>query len=93
MGTFDYVKFECKCPCCGSLLNDFQTKDGFNMMERIDFYPLRRFYTFCDKCGLWVEFRRKPATSINDFLIIVKRGDVFKPKWVKKLKKQLEVAD
>jgi phage FluMu protein Com len=30
MGMFNYVKFEMKCPNCGTIVNTFQTKDDYN---------------------------------------------------------------
>lgn len=73
MGIFDWVKVEppIKCPKCGRELSGWQTQDGIPYMVTVDFRQVRTFYTSCDACGMDVECTRKPATSIDDFIIEV----------------------
>jgi len=55
MGMFDYVEGEFKCPTCGFLLTDFQTKSGDCIMDRLDFRWCDYFYAACPECDSWVE--------------------------------------
>ena len=75
MGLYDHVDYECKCPTCNKLLTDWQTKDGNSCLNTVDFLGIRRFYALCDTCKTWVEFIRKPATSIADFDMVIKMKD------------------
>jgi hypothetical protein len=61
MGMFDYVKLKIKCPFCGEEIKNFQTKDtGCNLceVEPQDIPFEGEFYSDCNSCGLWVQFRR-----------------------------------
>jgi len=60
MGMFNFVKFSTKCPKCGELIIDFQTKDGDLTLRTIEFYEVDNFYSSCDKCGTNVEYTLKP---------------------------------
>ena len=73
MGMFDMVNFDMKCPECGELLNDFQTKDLNRCLQIVEIDDIYNFYTFCKNCKLWIEFnrekpkrKRKKRASIDD---------------------------
>ena len=55
MGMFDNVDGEFKCPICGFLLTDFQTKSEDCIMDTLDFRLCDFFYTACPECDSWVE--------------------------------------
>ena len=57
MGMFDYVNFEMKCPTCGEVARDFQTKDEDCDLDRIEPDGLMNFYCLC-QCRTWIEFTR-----------------------------------
>lgn len=58
MGMFDYVKYKMKCPHCGKMITEFQSKDGCCLCVELDFWEVEEFYNSC-KCGTWIEFRLK----------------------------------
>ena len=60
MGMFDYVAYEAPCKKCGAPLTNWQSKDGDCVMERISFRDVRHFYTSCNTCGTWNEYRVIP---------------------------------
>jgi hypothetical protein len=64
MGMFDYVDFKLPCPGCGTEVNGFQSKDGECYLNAVKPTDVNHFYDSCDKCGGWIEFRRKPAKDI-----------------------------
>lgn len=55
MGMFDYVDAVIRCPYCGELINDFQSKDGDCLLEKISPYDVRTFYSSCNSCKEWVQ--------------------------------------
>ena len=71
MGMFDYVNYEMKCPTCGRLLNEFQTKNRNCVMARLEIADVLNFYSFCLHCHTRVEFTRKPACGVDDFTMAV----------------------
>ena len=72
MGMYDRVRYEMDCPGCGAKLSDFQSQDRASVMDTLDFWEVRNFYTLC-KCGTWVEFTRRGAVDINDYDMNVSR--------------------
>jgi hypothetical protein len=40
-------------------MEDFQSKDGTCSMSRIEITEVDSFYSSCDKCGTWVDYKRK----------------------------------
>lgn len=62
MGLFNYVNFEMNCPGCGSLLRDFQTKDGHCCLDMVEIEAVTEFYALCGKCNHWTEFARIPPS-------------------------------
>ncbi len=56
MGMFDYVAFECKCPECGEIADDFQTKDGHRELKTLTPDKVDCFYTSCKNkdCNAWI---------------------------------------
>ena len=73
MGMYDSVHYEGSCPFCGVTIpaKSWQTKDLDCMLDVVELTQpgLWGFYTSCDGCGEWVEYRRllAPATGIEDF--------------------------
>jgi len=59
MGMFDYVKFKIKCPNCGKLIDNFQSKDSVCLMNNLEFWEVDNFYSSCTYCNTWVEFTLK----------------------------------
>ena len=60
MGVFNFVKFSTKCPKCGELITDFQTKDGDLTLRTVDFFEVDNFYSSCDKCNTVIEYTLQP---------------------------------
>lgn len=67
MGMFDYVKLPIimTCPTCCNIVEGFQSKDGDCILAEISYTECSNFYTHCDNCKRWIEYKRKPANSIN----------------------------
>lgn len=65
MGMFDKIDFEMVCPCCGRIIKDFQSKDSDCTMSTLEPWEVSNFYSFCNKCNLWVEFTLKPNNDIK----------------------------
>lgn len=77
MGMYDYVNFLYPCPTCGKEIgtgiSKFQTKEGDCCLATLDYLQVGNFYGLCLSCKTWVEFTRKPATSIDDYDMKVER--------------------
>lgn len=74
MGMFDWVNFEYDCPICGSKVTGFQSKDGPCELKTLEYWQVNNFYTHCDTCDYWVEFKlkkelRNPYRPIEDYEI------------------------
>jgi len=65
MGMFDYVDYECVCPVCHSKVEGFQSKDHDCTLATLDPCQVSNFYSSCDKCGCWIDFKGKPATNFT----------------------------
>ena len=55
MGMYDSVEGEFKCPKCGHLQTDFQTKQHDCILDTLDFRICDYFYSSCDNCGVWLD--------------------------------------
>jgi len=60
MGMFDWVECKIKCPICGNTITGFQTKDLDRTLRHVEPTEpkLKKWYSFCDNCGLSVEFEK-----------------------------------
>ena len=74
MGMFDYVNYECICPVCKSKVSGFQTKDGDCVLDTLQPTSVLHFYSSCDKCGCWIDFKAKPATNFVRTVTSRKKG-------------------
>jgi hypothetical protein len=63
MGIFDRVNFRMNCPRCGTLVEDFQTKDGDVCLSTVEPEDVLTFYSSCNKCDQWIELTRLPEAS------------------------------
>lgn len=59
MSMFDWVNHQMNCPKCGQLVKGFQSKDGACNMDRVEYWEVDEFHTFCSNCNTWIEYRRK----------------------------------
>jgi len=59
MGLYDHLRFKIACPTCGEPMEDFQSKDGACCMETLEITDVDNFYSSCDKCRTWVDYKRK----------------------------------
>lgn len=75
MGLYDNVLFEMDCPKCQSKISGFQSKNGPCWLHDIDFRSVDTFYSCCNKCRLWIEYRYKvkPALerTIDDYELVM----------------------
>jgi hypothetical protein len=82
MGMFDHIKFETACPVCGKILKNFQSKDGDCVLDCLEFWQVDKFYDYCDRCDIMVEFVLKEDVrkkfTIHDYEMKVKRWKVKK---------------
>ena len=65
MGMFDYVNYECTCPVCHSKIGGFQSKSGDCLLETLEPSEVTNFYSSCNKCGCWIDFKAKPSTNFT----------------------------
>ena len=63
MGMYDNIDFECACPVCHAKVIGFQSKDGECLNDTLQPNEVSNFYSSCDKCGCWIEFKSKPTTN------------------------------
>lgn len=68
MGMFDNVDFDMPCPLCGTMLEDWQSKDDDCALRTISINKVNRFYECCKKCGLWIEFEAKKVDGTLVFI-------------------------
>lgn len=73
MGMYDTVPLKIECPSCQYILEEFQTKDLDNCLELVDYRDLLNFYTACPNCNAWIEFNRKQAQNLQDFIMTVRK--------------------
>ena len=69
MGMFDWINFEMYCPICGNKVIGFQSKSANCNLEYLDFWQVDNFYSSCEQCGTWIEFRLKKDRkfTIDDY--------------------------
>lgn len=70
MGMFDDIEGVPVIPCmkCGKPIDGgWQSKDADCQMDKIPFWHVRNFYTFCRDCRTWHEFRLKAPYAIRPF--------------------------
>lgn len=70
MGMFDWVDVGQELPCikCKTPIPEsgWQSKDSYCQLDKLTSSHVNCFYTMCDNCGTWNEYRRKrnkPAFS------------------------------
>ena len=54
---FDYINVKINCPKCGKEVTNFQSKDAFCRLDKIDPQNVNEFHALCD-CGYWISFNR-----------------------------------
>ncbi len=57
---YNTVKYEANCWKCQKPLHDFQSKDGDRSLSELMPKQVQRFYTSCDYCHAWSEFKVIP---------------------------------
>ena len=63
---FNYVNFECHCPDCDSLLEDFHTEEGYcDFFTCIEPWSVNEFYCRCDSCCGNLIFKRKNFVLVS----------------------------
>lgn len=53
MGMFDYVEYSWKCPLCGNVQDECQSKsaiDGLRVLRKLKPNYVDNFYDFCKEC-------------------------------------------
>jgi hypothetical protein len=60
MGMFDWIEYKHDCEC-GEPLEGFQSKDGDCVLATLQPSDVEGFYTACDDCGKWHDFKYIPA--------------------------------
>jgi hypothetical protein len=73
MGMFDWVEYDDICPECGAKLEGFQSKTGPCELLSLQPKDVRNFYTSCDTCDAWVEYRVKVTDYVVERLIEKKK--------------------
>jgi len=65
MGMFDNVIYKANCKRCGKPLGDFQTKDGDCVLEDLTPDKISNFYTSCDSCNAWNDFKVNKVCTVE----------------------------
>ena len=55
---YDHVNYSMTCPVCGTLIEEFQTKDKERLLDTYEISEVNNFYALCHVCDLWVEFTK-----------------------------------
>ena len=63
MGMYDNVSGKFKCPECGHIQTEFQTKSYDCLLDTLDFRVCDYFYSSCDNCKAWLEVSLKPEKT------------------------------
>lgn len=71
MGMYDHVKYDGSCPECGAIIRDWQSKDGPCLLNTLDPWQVKQFYSPCPACKAWVT-----ATVDAEVEHVVKRCDI-----------------
>jgi hypothetical protein len=73
MGMFDYIRFKVKCPLCGTLVQDFQSKDGQCLLETLEYWQVDNFYSYCNNCGNSIEYKLEERRKIplKDYSVFI----------------------
>lgn len=75
MGMYDDIKFKTKCPNCGNIVENFQSKSGPCAMFVLDFTDVDNFYASCPTCNTWIEYTLRQSArkgfKIKDYKRVV----------------------
>lgn len=66
MGLFDYINFSTKCPNCSAIVSGFQSKDSGCMLQTLEPWTVRNFYTSCSICKTCLEYTYKHENLPDD---------------------------
>lgn len=72
---FDYVRFACYCPMCGTEVSNFQSKDGPCLLATLEWSQVQNFYAICDNCDTWIEFKQVPPAPMPTHQMFVDEND------------------
>lgn len=71
MGMYDDVIYNTKCPKCGALVTEWQSKDGLCLMEKLTPADVTNFYTSCGNCKSWLTAK----TIVTDYVVRISIPD------------------
>lgn len=57
MGMYDNINFKANCKSCEKPLSSFQSKDGPCALETLNPGEVKSFYSPCDHCKAWNDFK------------------------------------
>jgi len=68
MPDIDYVSVDAKvnCPVCGSILGNFETKEGPGVDGNLNFREVDSFHSRCGKCKSNIEFTLRNPEEVRD---------------------------
>lgn len=68
MPDVDYVSVAVKvnCPVCGSILGNFETKEGPGVGGTLNFREVDSFYSRCGKCNSIIEFTLRNSEEARE---------------------------
>lgn len=81
MGVYNLVDFQINCTNCGTLITQFQTKEGPGIFEIVKFNEVNNFHAICPGCESFLEFYYSPENKereIDDYklrIISLKKND------------------
>ncbi|MDP2363160.1 MAG: hypothetical protein Q8M94_05260 [Ignavibacteria bacterium] len=80
MGMFDNINYTMKCPKCGHLVGNFQSKDKGCSLTELELWQVDNFYSFCHNCETWIEFNLKKESrkkfTIDDYEMEIKESEL-----------------
>lgn len=78
--------FQIECPKCGKIIEDFQTKDTICEEINIKYWECDHFYSPCDYCNTWIDFKRKkpkPFAPIDDYEMKITESNIHQENLIK----------
>jgi hypothetical protein len=62
---FDTIHYKAQCPACKADVEEWQSKDGPCTLDVIEPWQVRRMYTFCPSCNVWLDARVKAEVVVT----------------------------
>ena len=75
MGMYDNINYECVCPRCHNKVDGFQSKCAECVLDMLEPWQVKNFYSSCSVCGAWLEFDVEPPTEVKFVMRKINKPD------------------